>query len=1003
LPAGTSLNATTGVITVTDASLLVAGTTNFTITTTDEDGGKTTNALAVMINADVEAVYTVNAAKNLDSYANADVFATVADADGNITSAIVATGSLPAGTSLDATTGEITVTSASLLVSGTTNFTITTTDVDGGKTTSAVAIIITADVEAVYTVSAAKNLDNYANADVLAAATDADGNIVSAIIATGSLPAGTSLNATTGEITVTNASLLTSGTTNLSITITDEDGGKTTSAIAIVITADNEAVYTVSAAENLDSYVNADVLATVTDTDGNIVGALVTSGSLPAGTSLHATTGVITVTDATLLAAGTTNLSITVTDEDGGQTTQAISIIITDDNEAVYSVNTANNIDSYGNTDVLANVTDADGAIVTAAVASGSLPAGTSLDVVTGIITVTDVSLLAAGTTNFTITVTDEDGGETTTPVSITITADNEAVYTTSPAKNLDSYANADVLATVIDTDGAIVNAVVTTGSLPPGTALNATTGAITVTDASLLTAGTSTIDVTITDEDGGVTTQTIAITFTGDNEAVYNVNPPENSDSYTNADVLASVSDPDGNIVNAVITNGVLPAGITLNTITGTINVTNAALIVAGTTNVEVTVTDEDGGVTTQLISIVITGDFEATYTIAPSKSTDSYSSGEVVASVSDPDGNVSNAVLTNGNLPAGTSLNPVNGTISVVNAGLITPGDYVVDITTTDMIGGTTLHHIVIAFGDDREAVYDVKPTKPVNEYIDGDILASVSDADGNIMTAVLSSGILPAGTMLNPTTGQLSVANALLLQPGTYTLQVTTTDPNGGQTVHPVTLIVLVSSRDLDNDGVLDIHEDGNNDSDLTNDDTDGDGIADYEDTDDDGDGVTTINEDLSNDGDPRNDDTDADGIPNYLDPDDDGDGIPTAEEDGNENGNRNDDDCDEDGLVDYLDPDLCGIKPELGFSPNGDGNNEFWNIRGIDYYSENQVNVFNRWGNLVYETTGYNNTSNSWQGQVNGKLSLGSNAPDGTYFYVIKVNGGKPISGYVIIKR
>ena len=51
----------------------------------------------------------------------------------------------------------------------------------------------------------------------------------------------------------------------------------------------------------------------------------------------------------------------------------------------------------------------------------------------------------------------------------------------------------------------------------------------------------------------------------------------------------------------------------------------------------------------------------------------------------------------------------------------------------------------------------------------------------------------------------------------------------------------------------------------------DDTDGNGVPNYVDTDDDGDGVLTINEDLNNDGDPTNDDSDNDGIPNYLDSD------------------------------------------------------------------------------------------------------------------------------------
>ena len=65
----------------------------------------------------------------------------------------------------------------------------------------------------------------------------------------------------------------------------------------------------------------------------------------------------------------------------------------------------------------------------------------------------------------------------------------------------------------------------------------------------------------------------------------------------------------------------------------------------------------------------------------------------------------------------------------------------------------------------------------------------------------------------------------------------------------------------------------------------------------------------------------------------------------------------------------------------------------------------MKVFNRWGNQVYETKGYNNTSNAWGGQSNGKLLLGgTSVPDGTYFYVIDLgDGSKAIGGFVIIKR
>lgn len=67
----------------------------------------------------------------------------------------------------------------------------------------------------------------------------------------------------------------------------------------------------------------------------------------------------------------------------------------------------------------------------------------------------------------------------------------------------------------------------------------------------------------------------------------------------------------------------------------------------------------------------------------------------------------------------------------------------------------------------------------------------------------------------------------------------------------------------------------------------------------------DGIINLHEDLNQDGDPKNDDTDGDGKANYRDPDDDNDGILTILEDVNGNGNPLDDDTDFDGTADYLD--------------------------------------------------------------------------------------------------
>ncbi len=77
--------------------------------------------------------------------------------------------------------------------------------------------------------------------------------------------------------------------------------------------------------------------------------------------------------------------------------------------------------------------------------------------------------------------------------------------------------------------------------------------------------------------------------------------------------------------------------------------------------------------------------------------------------------------------------------------------------------------------------------------------------------------------------------------------------------------------VNKVDSDNDTVNNYDEDLNKNNDLTDDDTDGDGIPNAYDTDDDGDGTLTKDEDSNGDGNPLNDDTDGDGIPDYLDAD------------------------------------------------------------------------------------------------------------------------------------
>jgi gliding motility-associated-like protein len=83
---------------------------------------------------------------------------------------------------------------------------------------------------------------------------------------------------------------------------------------------------------------------------------------------------------------------------------------------------------------------------------------------------------------------------------------------------------------------------------------------------------------------------------------------------------------------------------------------------------------------------------------------------------------------------------------------------------------------------------------------------------------------------------------------------------------------------------------------------------------------------------------------------------------------------------------------------GFSPNGDSYNQYWEVIDITLYPNNELQIFNRWGNLVYESAPYHN---EWDG-----LNMsGENLPDGTYFYILKLNddNNTSYSGYVVINR
>jgi gliding motility-associated-like protein len=94
-------------------------------------------------------------------------------------------------------------------------------------------------------------------------------------------------------------------------------------------------------------------------------------------------------------------------------------------------------------------------------------------------------------------------------------------------------------------------------------------------------------------------------------------------------------------------------------------------------------------------------------------------------------------------------------------------------------------------------------------------------------------------------------------------------------------------------------------------------------------------------------------------------------------------------DDNGCQDYCE--ICvtvGSKPFDAFSPNGDGYNDYWVIEDIDKFINPLVQIYNRWGELIFDESP--TAEQCWDGTIDGK-----DAPVGTYYYIIDQNDGSEL--------
>ena len=303
---------------------------------------------------------------------------------------------------------------------------------------------------------------------------------------------------------------------------------------------------------------------------------------------------------------------------------------------------------------------------------------------------------------------------------------------------------------------------------------------------------------------------------------------------------------------------------------------------------------------------------------------------------------------------LPAGLTLNPSTGSITGTPTKAQDFTDYV--ITATNSTGYDTFTisiKVLIAF---PEIKY------PLPGVFRQGVPVSFKPTLVGIADVFKIDSLLPAGLNFDTKTGLISGTPTWPAKPRTY---IVTATNSTGPGIDSTTITVLEDvNYDTDKDGYTDIVEIG---------------------------------------GDRNNPvDTDKDGLPDYNDLDSDGDEIKDEwENDLNYGGLP---DCDHDGVDNRIDPDACDPVAFQGISPNGDGKNDYLVIPGVMRTTPNTLTVYDRVGNIVFETKDY---GNNWGGETNlGNPLLAGDGllPDGVYFYILDYNGVRPrVSTYIYINR